>query len=73
MQLEKEGRTGAAFPTSYSARVAAIAADGQLNQVKRGLFSAMMDMAGPARGWLLRNVITGPNGPSDGFGELILA
>jgi 5-(hydroxymethyl)furfural/furfural oxidase len=59
LQMEKEGKSGQAFPTSYSARVAAIAADGQLNQIKRGLFSAMMDMAGPARGWLLRNVITG--------------
>jgi 5-(hydroxymethyl)furfural/furfural oxidase len=59
LQMQREGRAGPAFPTSYSARVAAIAADGQLNQVKRGLFSAVMDMAGPARAWLLRNVITG--------------
>jgi 5-(hydroxymethyl)furfural/furfural oxidase len=58
LQLDTEGKSGPAFPTSYSARVAAVAAEGRMNELKRGLFSAMMDMAGPARPWLLRNAIT---------------
>jgi 5-(hydroxymethyl)furfural/furfural oxidase len=58
LQMQDDGRSGPAFPTSYSARVAAVAAEGSVNALKRGLFSAMMDMAGPARAWLLRNAIT---------------
>lgn len=49
---------GPAFPTSYSARVAAIGGPGKFNELQRGLFSAMLDSAGPFRGALIRNVVT---------------
>lgn len=58
LDLQDHGVCGPAFPTAYSARVAAIAADGTMNMLKRGLFSAMMDAAGPARAWLLRTAVT---------------
>lgn len=58
LDMQNAGISGPAFPTAYSARVAAIAADGGLNKFKRGLFSAMIDAAGPARSWLLRTAVT---------------
>jgi 5-(hydroxymethyl)furfural/furfural oxidase len=50
--------TGPVFPTSYSARVGAIAAPGMLNTLQRGLFAGMLDYAGPLRVALIRNVVT---------------
>jgi 5-(hydroxymethyl)furfural/furfural oxidase len=49
---------GPAFPTSYSPRVAAVGAPGALNTLQRGLFSGLLDYAGPLRGTLIDNVIT---------------
>jgi 5-(hydroxymethyl)furfural/furfural oxidase len=51
-------QTGPAFPTSYSARVAAIGAPGAVNTFQRGLFAAMLDYAGPLRRSLITNVVT---------------
>lgn len=56
--LAKSGVAGPVFPTSYSERVATIAQPGLLNTLQRGAFSAMLDMAGPLRPWLIRNVVT---------------
>ncbi|MDB5585112.1 MAG: FAD-dependent L-sorbose dehydrogenase protein [Devosia sp.] len=56
--LAQRGATGPVFPTSYSARVAAVGGPGLANMLQRGAFSAMLDAAGPARPWLVRNVIT---------------
>jgi 5-(hydroxymethyl)furfural/furfural oxidase len=48
----------APFPSSYSPRVAAIAVPGARNAVQRGALSALLDIAGPLRGWLIRRVVT---------------
>jgi 5-(hydroxymethyl)furfural/furfural oxidase len=50
--------TGPVFPTSYSARVAAIAGPGAVNTLQRGLFAGMLDYAGPLRAALIRNAVT---------------
>jgi 5-(hydroxymethyl)furfural/furfural oxidase len=52
------GRSGPVFPTSYSPRVAAVAAPGMFNTLQRGVFSGMLDFSGPLRGWLLKNIVT---------------
>ncbi|WP_375450690.1 GMC family oxidoreductase [uncultured Devosia sp.] len=49
---------GPAFPTSYSARVAALGVPSFFNTLQRGAFSGMLDWAGPARAWLIHNVVT---------------
>ena len=49
---------GPAFPTSYSARVAAIGGPGLINTLQRGVFAGMLDYAGPLRAALIRNVVT---------------
>jgi 5-(hydroxymethyl)furfural/furfural oxidase len=51
-------RAGPAFPTSYSARVAAIAAPGAFNTLQRALFAGMLDYAGPLRRSLITNLVT---------------
>jgi 5-(hydroxymethyl)furfural/furfural oxidase len=51
-------KAGPAFPTTYSARVAGIAAPGLWNTLQRGAFSGMLDWAGPARNWLINSVVT---------------
>jgi 5-(hydroxymethyl)furfural/furfural oxidase len=51
-------KSGPAFPTTYSARVAGIAAPGLWNTLQRGAFSGMLDWAGPARNWLINSVVT---------------
>lgn len=51
-------KSGPAFPTSYSARVAAVGAPGAFNTLQRGLFSGMLDLAGPLRPWLIQSVVT---------------
>ena len=51
-------KAGPAFPTTYSARVAAVAAPGLWNTLQRGAFSGMLDWAGPARSWLINSVVT---------------
>lgn len=56
--LMQEGKAGPVFPTSYSARVAAVAGPGLFNTLQRGAFSTMLDMAGPLRPWLVRNMVT---------------
>jgi 5-(hydroxymethyl)furfural/furfural oxidase len=53
-----DGKRGPVFPTSYSARVAAIAGPGAFNTLQRGLFSGMLDYAGPLRGALIHNLVT---------------
>lgn len=58
LALSEGGTTGPAFPTTYSARVARVAAPGLFNTLQRGAFSGMLDAAGPFRPWLVRNVIT---------------
>jgi 5-(hydroxymethyl)furfural/furfural oxidase len=46
------------FPSSYSPRVAAVAAPGTWNAMQRGVLSGMLDMAGPLRGALIKGVVT---------------
>jgi 5-(hydroxymethyl)furfural/furfural oxidase len=46
------------FPTTYSARVAAIAGPGAWNSIQRTLFAGMLDYAGPLRTSLIHNVVT---------------
>ncbi|WP_144109890.1 GMC family oxidoreductase [Paraburkholderia sp. BCC1886] len=48
----------ALLPSSYSPRVASVAVPGLWNAVQRGLLSALLDIAGPLRGWLVRSVVT---------------
>jgi len=52
------GQSGTAFPTSYSPRVAKLAAPGLANAVQRGLFGAMLDGSGPARPLLVHGLVT---------------
>ncbi|BCQ29673.1 GMC family oxidoreductase N-terminal domain-containing protein (plasmid) [Caballeronia sp. NK8] len=46
------------FPSSYSPRVAAVAVPGTWNAVQRGALSALLDIAGPLRGALIKGVVT---------------
>lgn len=46
------------FPSSYSPRVAKVAAPGRLNAVQRGALAAMLDYAGPLRKGLIHGVVT---------------
>ena len=46
------------FPSSYSPRVAAVAMPGTWNAVQRGALSALLDIAGPLRGTLIKGVVT---------------
>lgn len=49
---------GPVFPSSYSPRVAKIALPGGWNAAQRGLLSAMLDAAGPARAALVHALVT---------------
>ncbi|MTH78446.1 GMC family oxidoreductase [Paracoccus aestuariivivens] len=49
---------GPVFPTSYTPRVARIAALGRWNAVQRGVFSALLDCAGPLRQALIHGLVT---------------
>jgi 5-(hydroxymethyl)furfural/furfural oxidase len=51
-------KSGPAFPTSYSPRVAAVGAPGAFNTLQRGAFAGMLDWAGPLRDALIRNIVT---------------
>lgn len=53
-----DGKRGPVFPTSYSARVAAIAGPGLWNTLQRGAFAGMLDYSGPLRSALIHNVVT---------------
>jgi 5-(hydroxymethyl)furfural/furfural oxidase len=46
------------FPSSYSPRVAKVAQPGLINGWLRGVFSALLDIAGPLRGWLIHGLVT---------------
>jgi 5-(hydroxymethyl)furfural/furfural oxidase len=46
------------LPSSYSPRVASVAVPGAWNALQRGTLSALLDIAGPLRGWLVRRVVT---------------
>ena len=46
------------FPSSYSPRVAKVAAPGRLNAIQRGALAAMLDYAGPLRKGLIHGVVT---------------
>jgi 5-(hydroxymethyl)furfural/furfural oxidase len=48
----------AIFPSSYSPRVASVAVPGVWNAFQRGALSALLDIAGPLRGSLIRRVVT---------------
>ncbi|MDR5766669.1 MULTISPECIES: GMC family oxidoreductase [unclassified Caballeronia] len=48
----------AIFPSSYSPRVAAVAVPGTWNALQRGALSALLDIAGPLRGALIKGVVT---------------
>jgi 5-(hydroxymethyl)furfural/furfural oxidase len=48
----------AIFPSSYSPRVAAVAVPGTWNAMQRGMLSALLDIAGPLRGVLIKGVVT---------------
>lgn len=49
---------GPVFPASYTPRVARIAQTGVWNAAQRGLLSALLDIAGPARAGLIHSVVT---------------
>ena len=49
---------GPVFPSSYSPRVAKVAVPGMSNALQRGTLSALLDIAGPLRGWLIRRIVT---------------
>ncbi|MDQ7774698.1 MAG: FAD-dependent oxidoreductase [Paracoccus aminovorans] len=49
---------GPVFPASYSPRVARIARPGWWNGLQRGTLSALLELAGPARGALVDTVVT---------------
>lgn len=46
------------FPSSYSPRVAKVAQPGLINGWLRGALSALLDIAGPLRGWLIHGLVT---------------
>jgi 5-(hydroxymethyl)furfural/furfural oxidase len=52
------GHRGTVFPSSYSPRVAKVAAPGAWNTLQRGALSAMLDVAGPLRAALVHSAIT---------------
>ena len=53
------GMTDAAFPASYTPRVAAIARPGLGVALQRGTLASLLDVAGPARRLLIETVVTG--------------
>jgi len=61
-QILRDPQMGASqdtvFPASYSPHVAAIAAPGIWKALQRGLFSSMLDIAGPLRPLLIHSAIT---------------
>ncbi|CUX70314.1 MULTISPECIES: GMC family oxidoreductase [Agrobacterium] len=52
------GHGGTVFPSSYSPRVAKVAVPGTWNALQRGLFSGLLDVAGPLRPALVHSAIT---------------
>ncbi|MCZ7932999.1 GMC family oxidoreductase N-terminal domain-containing protein [Agrobacterium leguminum] len=52
------GHSGTVFPSSYSPRVAKVAVPGTWNALQRGLFSGLLDVAGPLRPALVHSAIT---------------
>lgn len=46
------------FPSSYSPRVAKVAQPGLINGWLRGALSALLDIAGPLRAWLIHGLVT---------------
>lgn len=52
------GYGGTVFPSSYSPRVAKVAVPGRWNALQRGLFSGLLDVAGPLRPALVHSAIT---------------
>jgi 5-(hydroxymethyl)furfural/furfural oxidase len=55
-QLDAE--RGVVFPSSYSPRVAKVAQPGLINGMLRGALSALLDIAGPLRAWLIHGLVT---------------
>jgi 5-(hydroxymethyl)furfural/furfural oxidase len=53
-----DGHREIVFPTTYSPRVAKVAAAGAWNTVQRGLLAGMLDYAGPFRSAVVHNIIT---------------
>lgn len=49
---------GTVFPSSYTPRVARVAAPGAWNAMQRGALSALLDIAGPLRDALINMVVT---------------
>ncbi len=49
---------GNVFPSSYTPRVAKVAAPGLWNAMQRGALSAMLDVAGPLRNALIHTLVT---------------
>lgn len=49
---------GPVFPTSYTPRVARVAAPGRWNAIRRGTLSAALDAAGPLRAALIHGLVT---------------
>ncbi|MGN7870747.1 GMC family oxidoreductase [Paracoccus sp. 22332] len=49
---------GPVFPTSYTPRVARVAAPGRWNAIQRGTLSAALDAAGPLRAALIHGLVT---------------
>ncbi len=52
------GHCGTVFPSSYSPRVAKVAVPGTWNALQRGVFSGLLDVAGPLRPALVHSAIT---------------
>lgn len=55
-QLDSE--RSVVFPSSYSPRVAKVAQPGLFNGWLRGVLSALLDIAGPFRAWLIHGLVT---------------
>jgi len=53
-----DGHRAIVFPTTYSPRVAKVAASGAWNTVRRGMLAGMLDYSGPLRSVVVHNIIT---------------
>lgn len=58
MHASMDGHREIVFPTTYSPRVAKVAAPGAWNTIQRGILAGLLDYAGPMREAVVHNIIT---------------
>ena len=58
MHASMDGHREIVFPTTYSPRVAKVAAPGAWNTLQRGVLAGLLDYAGPLRETVVHNIIT---------------